>query len=54
MYSEPGVKSDDYQKFIDLSDIIFIITVCVCFFIIFGKPLSQIFGWFKKNSEKEI
>lgn len=53
-YSEPGIISEDYERLCELSDIVFVVTLCVCFFMIFGKPLSQILGWFNKYSEKEI
>lgn len=48
-YIGKGILSEE-----DIFGISFIITLCVCFFIIFGRPLSQIFGWFKNHSEKEI
>lgn len=53
-YSEPGIISEDYERLCELSDIVLVITLCVCFFIIFGKPLGQILGWFNKYSGKEI
>lgn len=49
-----GVETEDFRQFVKLSNLTFYITLCICFFIIFGKALSQTFGWFKKHSEKEI
>lgn len=49
-----GVETEAFRQFVELSDLTFYITLCICFFIIFGKSLSQTFGWFKKHSEKEL
>lgn len=49
-----GLETDDFRQFVEISNLTFYITLCICFFIIFGKSLSQTFGWFKKHSEKEL
>jgi hypothetical protein len=54
MYIGNGVLSEDYQEMQNIFNVIYVIMFVICFFIIFGRPLSQIFGWFKKHSEKEI
>lgn len=48
-YIGDGILSEEH-----IFAISFIVTVFICFFIIFGKPLSQIFGWFNNYSKKEI
>lgn len=51
---ENGIELDEYQRISANLEIVFMIILFVCFFIIFGKPISRIFGWFNKYSQKEI
>jgi hypothetical protein len=53
-YIGNGVKSDKYEEIIGYFGPLFFSSLIFCFFYIFGRPLSQIFAWFKKYSEKDL
>ena len=53
-YIGNGVKSEEYEEIIQVFGVVFWSALILCFFYVFGRPLSQFFGWFKKYSEKDL
>ncbi len=50
---DPRVVENYYRIFTIFGFVGFVVLV-ICFYIIFHRPMKQIYNWFKKYSEKEI
>lgn len=48
------VVAENYNRISTIFEYIGFIVLFICFYIIFQRPIRQIYNWFKKYSEKEI